>query len=91
MHEPAGATPRDVYRGLGDRKPKEISARLAELVALGLVRPSPGPTCPARAALPFTTVWLADHVSSYPARSVLPVGPVLPVRPVTPIQPVRPV
>ncbi len=47
-HEPAGATTRDVYRYLPDRKPAEIAARLAQLVTLGLVETIPGPDLPGR-------------------------------------------
>ena len=45
-HEPAGATARDVYHNLADRKPSEIAARLAQLVTLGLVETIPGPDLP---------------------------------------------
>jgi hypothetical protein len=45
-HEPAGATARDVYHNLADRTPKEVAARLSELVTLGLVETIPGPDLP---------------------------------------------
>ena len=45
-HGPAGATLRDVYRGLADRTPNEVASRLAQLVTLGLVETIPAPDLP---------------------------------------------
>jgi len=45
-HGAAGATARDVYRGLADRTPMEVAARLNHLHTLGFVETVPAPAQP---------------------------------------------